>query len=315
MNKKAIHDILDTLSTGEATGMSRRNLDKLVRVYRKLFRDITARLVRLTGVTKKTAIIAAEREIALLIRMTEKEAGDILDGVIAAGFHRGVDIANAQGKMTAAKLIKSASKKNVSAADILSRKTELDLRVLSSSIQTTALRYTESLKLAKLRGKRAGKALTARLDIIDSMAAGQALTAGNRSIDVERYIQTLGEQRSRDATTEATLMSLDDLSTDLVVWDNHDGACEKCRPYLGKVYSVSGDDKNFPRLTVRPSVHPNCRCTIYPISGKYMKENGFYERMVDISNSGYTVSSADEHRKLLTRKSFSLAERSRKERA
>lgn len=55
---------------------------------------------------------------------------------------------------------------------------------------------------------------------------------------------------------------------DLIVCSYHENTCEICSKYQGRVYSVSGKDKRFPKL---PDVvlqyqgfHPGCRHTFFP---------------------------------------------------
>ncbi|MFA5337656.1 MAG: phage minor capsid protein [Candidatus Omnitrophota bacterium] len=76
---------------------------------------------------------------------------------------------------------------------------------------------------------------------------------------------------------------------DLVQVDAHSGACEICQSYQGKVYSISGNDKDFPKLQERPPYHKGCRHIILGITKLNLESRGYYNEMVKLSNSSTKV--------------------------
>lgn len=84
--------------------------------------------------------------------------------------------------------------------------------------------------------------------------------AGNR-----REIATYAEMATRAAIAQASLQGhMDQMQSygfDLVQISNHHEECELCRPWEGKILSVSGDDPNYDSLadaTRAGLFHPNC---------------------------------------------------------
>lgn len=53
-----------------------------------------------------------------------------------------------------------------------------------------------------------------------------------------------------------------DLGRDLVIISDHSNECPLCRPWEGKILSISGNDPNYPSLSSAKEAglfHPNCR--------------------------------------------------------
>lgn len=68
---------------------------------------------------------------------------------------------------------------------------------------------------------------------------------------------------------DSTFKSLKQLNIDLVAFHGYEsGACGECAKMIGRVYSVSGKDKRFPKLPEYTKKHGNfhngCRCTMTP---------------------------------------------------
>lgn len=64
----------------------------------------------------------------------------------------------------------------------------------------------------------------------------------------------------------------------VVVSDYGHGCCEKCAPFRGRVYSISGKNKNYPKLPDYVKSHGNfhngCRCCLNPYFGGLIFFNG-----------------------------------------
>ena len=83
---------------------------------------------------------------------------------------------------------------------------------------------------------------------------------------LDSYAEMVARTTTREAASVATLNTCQEFGLDLVRITTHYPTCEKCAPLQGKVYSISGNDKRYPRLTDerRPPVHPNCRHVLAP---------------------------------------------------
>ena len=63
----------------------------------------------------------------------------------------------------------------------------------------------------------------------------------------------------RESETNATIQTATTLGSDLVQVSSHNTTCDICAQYEGKIYSINGVSKDFPRLEEEPPYHPNCR--------------------------------------------------------
>lgn len=94
-------------------------------------------------------------------------------------------------------------------------------------------------------------------------------TKNNRYIRMDAYANMVARSTTREVTNTATIKQVQELGYDLVKISEHPGACPICQKYEGRVYSISGKDKRFPRLDVAFSsgyanIHPRCRHVLEP---------------------------------------------------
>lgn len=90
-----------------------------------------------------------------------------------------------------------------------------------------------------------------------------------RMISLDAYAATVARSTTAEATNKATLNQLTELGYDLVKMTEHSTSCPICLPLQGRVYSINGNDKRYPPLTVAhsgpyASIHPNCRHRLVP---------------------------------------------------
>lgn len=90
-----------------------------------------------------------------------------------------------------------------------------------------------------------------------------------RMISLEAYASTVARSTTAEATNKATLNQLTELGYDLVKMTAHSTSCAICLPLQGRVYSISGNDKRYPALSVAytgeyANIHPNCRHRLVP---------------------------------------------------
>ncbi|GLI51332.1 hypothetical protein TSYNTROOL_14180 [Tepidanaerobacter syntrophicus] len=94
-------------------------------------------------------------------------------------------------------------------------------------------------------------------------------TKNNRTIRLDAYADLVARSTVREVTNTATIKQVEELGYDLVKISSHTGACPICQKYEGRVYSISGKDKRFPRLDVvfssgYANIHPRCRHVLEP---------------------------------------------------
>lgn len=83
---------------------------------------------------------------------------------------------------------------------------------------------------------------------------------------LDTYAEMVARTTTREAASAATLNTCEEFGQDLVRITTHYPTCEICAPLQGKVYSISGRDSRYPKLTDerRPAIHPRCRHVLVP---------------------------------------------------
>ena len=75
-----------------------------------------------------------------------------------------------------------------------------------------------------------------------------------------------------------------------------------CYQYQGRVFSISGNDPNFPQLTDRPPFHPNCEHVLLPVDKETLQSrlgDAGFKNIVDLSNSSKKIDNSNQFNKFL----------------
>lgn len=77
---------------------------------------------------------------------------------------------------------------------------------------------------------------------------------------LDSYAEMVARTLTREIATTATINACKEFDIDLVKISTHYPTCELCAPIQGKVFSISGRDKRYPKLKeeYKPPIHPNC---------------------------------------------------------
>ncbi len=81
---------------------------------------------------------------------------------------------------------------------------------------------------------------------------------------LDNYSSMAIQTTTRSAATEATVREMGENGRDLIAMSRHANACDMCKPWEGRTYSISGRDPRYPPLTVSAPVHPRCSHVMYP---------------------------------------------------
>ncbi len=92
------------------------------------------------------------------------------------------------------------------------------------------------------------------------------LDRGGRQWSLKAYSEMLARTHVIRANTEATINRAIEAGVDIVEISSHGATDDICAPLEGRIFSVSGKSKKYPRLGVkqRPPLHPNCKHTLLP---------------------------------------------------
>ncbi|SMB97799.1 Phage minor capsid protein 2 [Thermanaeromonas toyohensis ToBE] len=84
---------------------------------------------------------------------------------------------------------------------------------------------------------------------------------------LDTYAEMVARTTTREAATVATINTCREFGLDLVRVTTHYPTCHLCAPLQGKVFSLSGKDKRYPKYGengARIPRHPNCRHVLVP---------------------------------------------------
>lgn len=89
------------------------------------------------------------------------------------------------------------------------------------------------------------------------------------SVGLDAYAGMVARSTTREAGNLARENQLTENGYDLVQMTTHYPTCEICATFQGRVYSISGKDNRFPRLSIAfksgyHNIHPNCRHSVTP---------------------------------------------------
>lgn len=82
-------------------------------------------------------------------------------------------------------------------------------------------------------------------------------------MQLDRYAAMVARSTTAEVQNQASLLQAQEIAGDLVKMTTHSPTCPICYPLQGRVYSISGKTKGYPKLQVAYSggyanIHPNC---------------------------------------------------------
>lgn len=111
------------------------------------------------------------------------------------------------------------------------------------------------------------------------LSGGKLISIKGRSYSLNYYAEMVARTELRRAQSKATDLMCEEYANDLVEFSRHANSCEICRPHEGRVFSRSGRDPNYPRLSeeLTPPLHPNCGHSIGPTSREAIEYRKIWE--------------------------------------
>lgn len=94
---------------------------------------------------------------------------------------------------------------------------------------------------------------------------------GDRMYNLRSYAEMVARTTLREAQTQATLDLCATYENDLVEISDHNTDCALCEQYEGNVYSLSGNDSEYPKLEEETPFHPNCQHSMIPTSSEALR--------------------------------------------
>lgn len=90
-----------------------------------------------------------------------------------------------------------------------------------------------------------------------------------RNIKLDVYAENVARSTTREASNRGTMNQMQDIGEDLVQMTDHSSSCPICAALEGRVYSISGKSKEYPKLDIAFSggyanIHNNCGHSVVP---------------------------------------------------
>lgn len=100
------------------------------------------------------------------------------------------------------------------------------------------------------------------------LSDGKYIAINGRNYKLSSYAELVASFNLRDAASDAVINSMNEYDHDLVEIPKKGGSCERCKEIEGKIYSLSGTDSRYPKLTdeERPPIHPHCEHYLRAVS-------------------------------------------------
>lgn len=103
------------------------------------------------------------------------------------------------------------------------------------------------------------------------------------SFGIKYYSDLVAQNKILEAKNTATINTALEVGSDLVQMDNHNSDCPICAPLEGKIYSISGNDPDFPVLDFSIPLHPNCYHGLSVVFRETLEHRGI-QQYIDFSN-------------------------------
>ena len=119
-----------------------------------------------------------------------------------------------------------------------------------------------------------------------------------RHYGLRHYSELVAKTTRSLAARRAVLQSAAEYGFDLVRVSVHVGACSKCIPRQGIVYSLTGATRGFPVASADdlPPYHPVCGHSIWPVSAEILEAaNQLEAAQRFVGDQEYAVTSGDEY--------------------
>ncbi|PKH09853.1 phage minor capsid protein [Planomicrobium sp. MB-3u-38] len=106
------------------------------------------------------------------------------------------------------------------------------------------------------------------------------ITANGARVPVDKYLAGTIQYFQRKAHVDGAINRMTENGQDLLYVNSVGITCSICAQYQGRVYSISGNDRRFPRLDRRPPYHGHCVHSAYPWNEEYQTAADVSEMLI-----------------------------------
>ncbi|WP_416199084.1 MAG: hypothetical protein ACFWUA_05135 [Sporanaerobacter sp.] len=238
---------------------------------------------------QKSLLKQTNSELALL----QSRANSVLESLIVESYINGIRYTNRKLNIKEKVLLENLSRVHRKTINVYIRNLQGDLtdveyfigRQIKDNIQKASMDAV-GLKLSTNETLRECKKNILKNFAENGISAIK--TKNGREIRMDAYADMVARSTTREITNTATIKQVEELGYDLVKMSSHPGACPICQEFEGRVYSISGKDKRFPKLDIAFSngyanIHPRCRHVLEP----FIEELNDVDKYIKISNEPF----------------------------
>jgi hypothetical protein len=116
--------------------------------------------------------------------------------------------------------------------------------------------------------------------VLSEYGLDSLIDKAGRSWSLDRYTEMLIRTKTVEARNRGLINRVLENGYDLVQVSDHMGECDLCRPWEGRILSLTGQTKGYPTLAEAESqglFHPNCRHAINTLHRELAEKTKAYD--------------------------------------
>lgn len=257
----------------------------LVATYRGAYQQVLETITRASGSSYERVIL---QQLAEILQSLDAEAGSWAQQSLVQSYSAGMNAVEPGAQIIGI---------HRQSVEVLVRNTIGDL---TSANQVVGRRIEGALRSAQLRAitdkqSRGASWREAKRLLQEDMIQNGIMPAGRMRLD--SYAEMVVRSASSEATNLGTMNRARQTGYDLVTISSHSNPCGVCAQYEGRVYSISGNNPNYPSLYGSmyagdyANIHPNCRHVLIAISDRDA------EPLREVSNRPFEDTRTDRERR------------------
>jgi len=283
----------------------RKQIDTLIQIYRSAQKRLSVQARDLLSTDfERYRAEALLKEVNATISVLDKSVYQWSKASIPQSYDRGIDLAAERLKaLGVTRFVNYDAKVHTSAVSALVDDVSVELltanegmkKFFNSVIRKTQQAVLQDREISRMiaegiiEGQSRRQVSDVLLKEFEKQLQGERFIIINgRNYRPDKYAELIARTRTREASSEGTINTALRYGVDLVQIDIHDEVCEYCQQFSGRIYSISGQDDDFPMLEERPPFHCFCKCSMIPITRRNLESRGYLPEMIILSNSPMT---------------------------
>jgi len=138
-------------------------------------------------------------------------------------------------------------------------------------------------------GNISGSIVRLKDELLKASLDGKYITIINKNGKPERwkintYAELVARTKLQETQTQAVINTAVASQKDLIQVSSHNTRTAYDSQFEGKIYSLTGNDPDFPAVVDLPPFHPNCLHTINIVSREGLSQQGILKKSIDFAD-------------------------------